>query len=327
MYTATYVQDQIQTMKLRNESKANIIRTTAELCLDWPYVWASNGEMCTPAWRQNRIPYCKEQKYVDMIRNNCPVFNDNASTCAECKWNGCRCFDCQGFVHWLLEQVDVPLYGGGATTQWETTSNWVAKGTIDTIPRGLVCAVYKRKENKMSHAGMYMGDNNGGIIHCSTIVKRGNVYTDKPAWTHWGIPKGLYSIETLKRAGINVDENNNIPTFRRGNTGDMVRQIQNILNQKLNTNITVDGIFGSKTESAVKEFQKKNNLVADGVVGKKTLEKLGLVAANIIPKEIYNDNINYIVVSNLNTTELLEKVNKLKERVEQALRQLEKLSY
>ena len=36
-----------------------------------------------------------------------------------------------------------------------------------------------------------------------------------------------------------------------------------------------DGIFGSKTEAAVKAFQKANGLTVDGIVGVKTWEKLG----------------------------------------------------
>ena len=38
----------------------------------------------------------------------------------------------------------------------------------------------------------------------------------------------------------------------------------------------VDGIFGPKTKAAVISFQKKNGLVADGIVGKKTAAALGM---------------------------------------------------
>lgn len=37
----------------------------------------------------------------------------------------------------------------------------------------------------------------------------------------------------------------------------------------------IDGKIGDKTRSAIKEFQKANGLVADGVVGDKTWAKLG----------------------------------------------------
>ena len=38
--------------------------------------------------------------------------------------------------------------------------------------------------------------------------------------------------------------------------------------------ISADGDFGPGTERAVKEWQTKNGLVADGIVGPKTLAKL-----------------------------------------------------
>ncbi|MBR1925536.1 MAG: spore cortex-lytic enzyme [Clostridia bacterium] len=38
----------------------------------------------------------------------------------------------------------------------------------------------------------------------------------------------------------------------------------------------VDGIYGSKTKAAVKNFQKKNKLTADGIVGPKTAAALGM---------------------------------------------------
>lgn len=38
----------------------------------------------------------------------------------------------------------------------------------------------------------------------------------------------------------------------------------------------VDGIYGSKTKSAVRLFQKRNGLVVDGIVGNKTLSAMGI---------------------------------------------------
>jgi N-acetylmuramoyl-L-alanine amidase len=54
--------------------------------------------------------------------------------------------------------------------------------------------------------------------------------------------------------------------------GSDVRKLQEKL-QAAGFAITVaDGVFGSKTDIAVKEFQKQKNLTADGLVGPKTLQ-------------------------------------------------------
>jgi len=63
--------------------------------------------------------------------------------------------------------------------------------------------------------------------------------------------------------------------------GDSVRLLQELLN-KAGYELLVDGDFGKKTEDAVKDFQKKKNLIVDGIVGTKTWMKLNATA----PKEI-----------------------------------------
>lgn len=292
-------------LKAEGKSNAEIICCLSEYCLDWPYVFASNGEMCTPEWRRGRIPYCREQKYADAIKNICPVLSGKQSSCVGCKWSGCRCFDCQGFVHWLFEQIGIPLYGGGATTQWTTSSNWVAKGTIKDIPLNLTCCLFKQKESKMSHEGLSLGDGEGNVIHCSTIVKRGNIYTDRPAWTHWGIPPGLYTDNELRKAGIIVDENKNIPTLRRGNSGDSVKKLQELLNANGAT-LVVDGKFGTSTENAVKTFQQQHKLKADGIVGKQTWKELGVIKTQETTSHI---EVNKIQISKEEIASIKNEVN------------------
>jgi hypothetical protein len=285
MYTATSIEMFIADWKKQGTSKPDIIRKSAEMRLGWQYVYASQGQDCTPQWRRSRIPYCPSQKYVDMI-NNCPVLNGKQSLCDGCGYVDTDVFDCAGFVLNEMQLAGVSFYGQGATTQWATASNWAAKGEIGTMPKNLVCAIYKRKDDKMSHAGLSMGDGNGGAIHCSTTVKRGNVFTDNPKWTHWGIPRGLYSTDELRAAGIDVREDDNMPTLRRGNQGDEVADLQTILNARYGADLEVDGNFGKATEAAVKAFQKSHGLTADGIVGAKTWKALGIATDNNVPGKI-----------------------------------------
>lgn len=57
--------------------------------------------------------------------------------------------------------------------------------------------------------------------------------------------------------------------IKRGSKGEVVKMIQRKLG-----GLVVDGVFGLKTESAVKRFQRLNGLIEDGIVGRKTWEVL-----------------------------------------------------
>ena len=49
-----------------------------------------------------------------------------------------------------------------------------------------------------------------------------------------------------------------------------VEKLQKLLNEKQGAGLTVDGIFGVKTDGAVRAYQKANALEVDGIVGPKT---------------------------------------------------------
>lgn len=67
-----------------------------------------------------------------------------------------------------------------------------------------------------------------------------------------------------------------IPTYTlsKGSSGDGVKWLQYQLNLKGFDCGVIDGIFGNGTKAAVVSFQKANNLVQDGIVGKNTKTKL-----------------------------------------------------
>lgn len=67
-----------------------------------------------------------------------------------------------------------------------------------------------------------------------------------------------------------------------------IKDIQNLLN-KFGYNLINDGIVGDLTINAIKDFQRKNNLTIDGIVGIKTFEKLG----NHINNTLAWNNIKY----------------------------------
>lgn len=69
------------------------------------------------------------------------------------------------------------------------------------------------------------------------------------------------------------------PVLRRGSKGADVRHLQSILL------VIVDGDFGPNTERAVRDFQAKNKLAVDGIVGPRTWEALDKIEQVILPYE------------------------------------------
>lgn len=66
---------------------------------------------------------------------------------------------------------------------------------------------------------------------------------------------------------------NNYPLLRNGSQGNFVYLLQFILNQ-YGYNLSVDGIFGTRTLNAVRDFQRNNSLSVDGLVGNNTWKTL-----------------------------------------------------
>ncbi|MBE0656681.1 MAG: peptidoglycan-binding protein [Bryobacteraceae bacterium] len=69
---------------------------------------------------------------------------------------------------------------------------------------------------------------------------------------------------------------NSLPPIKNGSTGLAVAYCQNLLNARLPTQpvLWVDGIFGMKTESRVRQYQMLKRLQVDGVVGYETWTSL-----------------------------------------------------
>ncbi len=65
-------------------------------------------------------------------------------------------------------------------------------------------------------------------------------------------------------------------TLKQGSRGDLVKTVQQKLIKWGYLKGSADGIFGAKTKAAVIAFQKKNGLTADGIIGTRTAQALGI---------------------------------------------------
>lgn len=76
--------------------------------------------------------------------------------------------------------------------------------------------------------------------------------------------------------------------LRRGDAGAAVRRLQDLLNEH-NYELTVDGIYGPRTEAAVRAYQRANGLQVDGIAGPQTMTHLqedDMPSAEEIAKEV-----------------------------------------
>lgn len=68
--------------------------------------------------------------------------------------------------------------------------------------------------------------------------------------------------------------------YKKGSSGPTVTQIQTRLKSWGYYSGNIDGIYGSKTESAVRYFQRVNGLAVDGQAGNQTLAAMGIYEAS-----------------------------------------------
>ena len=268
------------------------VETVKSWCIEQvgcPYILGATKQACTPKYRRARINdlLADYPQYAKMIKENCPQLMGRATSCAGCKWakdgTGRLAYDCAQLARFALVTVGIALVSG-ANSQWQKTA-YVVKGEIKDMPKNLLCLVYRQDGDKrMHHTGVYTGD--GWVIHAKGhaygVVREQLEDISKP-FTHFGIPAGLYSDAELRAAGI--DPSGNVPTLRRGSKGELVKSVQEYLKDESGADLKIDGIFGSETEKAVKDFQKSHGLTADGVVGPKTLAELGVIAPPDEPED------------------------------------------
>ncbi len=101
--------------------------------------------------------------------------------------------------------------------------------------------------------------------------------------------KGLFTLSVLclvsvltlsvfSYMGINpLSRGNSVVTLSKlGSRGDEVRRIQKKLKSLGYYKGAVDGVYGTGTQKAVRDFQKSCGITADGIAGPKTIRYLGL---------------------------------------------------
>ena len=249
---------------------------------------ASNAQLDDPTANAGKKNYTKYARDLDAIG----FFNGRKQGYAWCAvwvcWDFVQAYGVEGAKELLCLPSDAANnYAAGCRY---ARNYFQRKGRLfDTPEPGDQIFFYSKDKKSISHTGIvYKVDSNkvytveGNTSGASGVVANGG-----------GVFKKSYSLSYSRLAGFGrpkyddgtetkeVEEPKmesvvyDMKTLRVGDTGTQVEVLQWLLNHKTDyTSGKVDGIFGTKTLAAVRQYQKANGLTVDGIVGKNTWKKL-----------------------------------------------------
>ena len=223
----------------------------------WGYIWGGSGETWTQA-KQDAATRDMTVKYGQ-------------------KWVGRRVADCSGLFSWAFKSLGGYMYHG-SNTMWKkycTAKGELKNGKRDdgeTLKPGSAVFMCKKNSTDYYHVGLYVGDDD--VIEAKG-TRYGVVESKLSTWTHWAELKGVsYSgIANLDVLYVELGQR----TLRKTSPcmeGEDVKNLQTKLNSLGYSCGMADGVFGVRTENALKRFQQAKNIEADGIFGPASLAAL-----------------------------------------------------
>ena len=186
-------------------------------------------------------------------------------------------------------------FGSGtyaAVRAFQKKYNLTADGVAGSETLKKLDSAYKNADSDKDDDSLRMGDSGSAVKDLQTKLKKlgyysGTVDSTFGSGTYAAVrafqkkynltADGVAGSETLKKldsAYKNADSDKDDGSLRKGATGSAVKNLQTKLKKLGFYNASIDGDYGDTTVAAVKAFQKKYNLTADGVAGSETLKKL-----------------------------------------------------
>ena len=160
----------------------------------------------------------------------------------------------------------------------------------DSLRKGATGSAVKNLQTKLKKLGFYNAYVDGS--YGDTTVAAVKAFQKKYNLTADGVA-GSETLKKLDSAYKNADSDKDDGSLRKGATGTAVKTLQTNLKKLGFYTAYVDGSFGSTTESAVKAFQKKYGLTADGVAGSATLKKIESAVASASSGKITTERLDW----------------------------------
>lgn len=171
--------------------------------------------------------------------------------------------DCSGFAYNALNDSDIKVSRTTAQGYYTKFKDYeVAKSTIYSGD----LLFFGKSKNSITHIAIAISStemiesiggkrntikNKGKGVSISKITRRKDLVA-------------VCRFENVSRETLKCAK----PTLRQGSKGTEVTNLQLNLNKVINAGLVTDGLFGSKTKLALKNFQKQYKLTTDGIYGK-----------------------------------------------------------
>ncbi len=177
-----------------------------------------------------------------------------------------------------VEGGDLPSKRVGTFTaaQREEGESSPGTGSVTTVPEHNNKETIKSVQRMLAALGYYNGEITGNVGEKTKAAIKS--FQSKNGLDADGVvgPATLAKLESVynKKDSSSSSFSSSSSGLKLGSSGAAVRNLQSDLEALGYYWADITGNFGSKTEAAVKLFQSKNNLTADGVAGQKTLEAI-----------------------------------------------------
>ncbi len=174
----------------------------------------------------------------------------------------------------------------------KTASSSSSSSSTTRLEKGSTGSDVKELQTKLKKLGYYDAYVDGD--YGDTTVAAVKAFQKKYNLTADGVA-GSETLKKLDSAYKNADSNTSTDddSLRKGATGTAVKTLQTNLKKLGFYTAYVDGSFGATTESAVKTFQRKYGLTADGVAGSATLKKIESAVASASSGKITTERLDW----------------------------------
>lgn len=176
---------------------------------------------------------------------------------------------------------NLPSKKVGTFTASERKKALSSAGTTATTADSSDVATIKSVQTMLKELGYYTGEITGKVgAKTEAAIKKFQKEYDLTADGVAG-PSTFARLKAVyaDKGGSKSSSSSSGSGLKLGSSGTKVRDLQQDLTTLGYYWADITGNFGSKTEAAVKNFQQKNNLTADGVAGSKTLSAIASAVA------------------------------------------------